>query len=142
MSSPGDPDGSAYPIVDTIVSTVVTNPGGAGGPLFNMECQVIGMNSDVASTSGEYAGISIAISSNTIQKEVPQIISTGTFKHPWIGFSGIDLTPDVKSAIGLNTTTDTNGVLVALVSEGSPAALTGIVNGTSKKWLIWAIRHL
>jgi S1-C subfamily serine protease len=131
-SSPGDPDGSSYPIIDTIVSSVVTNPGSAGGPLFNMKGQVIGMNSAVASTSGEYAGISIAISSNTIQKEVPQIISTGTFKHPWIGFAGIDLTPEVKSAIGLNTT-DTKGVLVVLVSEGSPAAFAGIVNGTSEK---------
>lgn len=129
--SPDDPDGSSYAFVDTIVSTVVTNPGSAGGPLFNMKGQVIGMNSAVASTSGEYAGISIAISSNTIQKEVPQIISTGTYKHPWLGIAGIDLAPDIKSAIGMNDT-ETNGVLVILVSEGSPAALAGIINGTSE----------
>ena len=129
--SPDDPDGSSYAFVDTIVSTVVTNPGSAGGPLFNMKGQVIGMNSVVASTSGEYAGISIAISSNTIQKEVPQIISTGTYKLPWLGIAGIDLAPDIKSAIGMNDT-ETNGVLVILVSEGSPAAMAGIINGTSE----------
>jgi 2-alkenal reductase len=50
-----------------------------------MKGQVIGMNSAVASTSGEYAGISIAISSNTIQKEVPQIISTGTINIRGLG---------------------------------------------------------
>ena len=126
-----DPDGSSYAFVDTIVSTVVTNPGSAGGPLFNMKGQVIGMNSAVASTSGEYAGISIAISSNTITKEVPQIISTGTYKHPWLGISSFDLAHDIKSAIGMNDT-DTTGLIVVLVSEGSPAALAGIIKGTSE----------
>ena len=126
-----DKDALSYGVVDAMVSTVITNPGSVGAPLFNMKGQVIGMNSAVASTSGEYAGISIAISSNTITKEVPQIISTGTYKHPWLGISSFDLTHDIKSAIGMNDT-DTTGVIVVLVSEGSPAALAGIINGTSE----------
>ncbi len=118
-----------YPIVDAIVSTVVTNPGGAGGPLINMNGQVIGMNSAISSSSGEFTGVSIAIPSNTIKKVVPQIISTGTYEHPWLGIGGFDLTSDIASTIGLNDT-KTKGALVIAVSPGSPAELAGLSEGT------------
>ncbi|MDF0682356.1 MAG: trypsin-like peptidase domain-containing protein, partial [Candidatus Nitrosocosmicus sp.] len=131
-SSPYDTYAVSFPIVDTIISTVVTNPGSAGGPLFNMKGQVIGMNSGVYSSSGEYAGISIAVPSNTLKKTVPQIISTGTYKYPWLGISGFDLTSDMRTAIGLNNT-NTRGVLVNAVAPGSPADLAGISIGTSEK---------
>ena len=126
-----DEDALPYAVVDAIVSTVVTNPGSVGAPLFNMKGEVIGMNTVVSSLSEEYAGFSVAASSNTIKKEVPQIISTGTYEHPWLGITGIDLTPDMLSAIGLNNT-ETKGVIVALVDQGSPAELAGLTNGTSE----------
>ena len=126
-----DEDAPPYAVVDAIVSTVVTNPGSMGAPLFNIKGQVIGINTVVSSLSGEYAGFSAAASSNTIKKEVPQIISTGTYKHPWLGIGGIDLTPDIISAIGLNNT-ETKGVIVALVDQRSPAELAGLSNGTSE----------
>jgi S1-C subfamily serine protease len=127
-----DEDALPYAVVDAIVSTVVTNPGSVGAPLFNMKGEVIGINTVVSSLSEEYAGFSVAASSNTIKKEVPQIISTGSYKHPWLGITGTDLTPDIISAIGLNNT-ETKGVLVALVDQGSPAELTGLTEGTSEK---------
>lgn len=126
-----DEDAPPYAVVDAIVSTVVTNPGSVGAPLFNLKGQVVGINTVVSSISEEYAGFSVAASSNTIKKEVPQIISTGTYKHPWLGISGIDLTPNIISAIGLNNT-ETKGVIVALVDQGSPAELAGLSNGTSE----------
>ena len=126
-----DEDALPYAVVDAIVSTVVTNPGSVGAPLFNMKGEVIGMNTVVSSLSEEYAGFSVAASSNTIKKEVPQIISTGTYEHPWLGITGIDLTPDMLSAIGLNNT-ETKGVIVALVDQGNPAELAGLTNGTSE----------
>ena len=126
-----DEDALPYAVVDAIVSTVVTNPGSVGAPLFNMKGEVIGINTVVSSLSEEYAGFSVAASSNTIMKEVPQIISTGSYKHPWLGIAGIDLTPDIISAIGLNNT-ETKGVIVALVDQGSPAELAGLTEGTSE----------
>jgi S1-C subfamily serine protease len=94
-----------------------------------MKGQVMGMNSAVYSSTGDFSGISIAVPSNTIKREVPQIIATGTYKHPWLGANGIDLTPDVASAIGLNDT-GTKGVLVVSIAQGSPADLAGIKEGT------------
>jgi len=126
-----DEDAPPYAVVDAIVSTVVTNPGSVGAPLFNLKGQVVGINTVGSSISEEYAGFSVAASSNTIKKEVPQIISTGTYKHPWLGISGIDLTPNIISAIGLNNT-EIKGVIVALVDQGSPAELAGLSNGTSE----------
>ncbi len=126
-----DEDALPYAVVDAIVSTVVTNNGSVGAPLFNINGDVIGMNTVVSSLSKEYAGFSVAASSNTIKKEVPQIISTGTYEHPWLGISGIDLTPNMISALGLNNT-ETKGVIVALVDKGSPAELAGLTNGTSE----------
>jgi S1-C subfamily serine protease len=126
-----DEDALPYAVVDAIVSTVVTNNGSIGAPLFNIKGEVIGINTVVSSLSKEYAGFSVAASSNTIQKEVPQIISTGTYEHPWLGIAGIDLTPDMISALGLNNT-ETKGVIVALVDKGSPAELAGLTNGTSE----------
>lgn len=123
-----DEDALPYAVVDAIVSTVVTNPGSVGAPLFNMKGQVIGMNTVVSFMSEDYSGFSIAISSNTIKKEVLQIISTGTYKHPWLGITAINLTPDIASAMGLNNT-DTKGVIVAGIDKGSPAELAKLTEG-------------
>lgn len=127
-----DKDALPYGVVDAMVSTVITNPGSVGAPLFNMKGQVIGMNTVVSSLSEDYAGFSVAASSNTIKKEVPQIISTGTYKHPWLGITGINLTPNIASAIGLNNT-ETKGVIVADVDQGSPAELAGLTEGNPEK---------
>lgn len=119
----------SFPLTDTIVSTVPTNPGNAGGPLFNMKGEVIGMDSSIYSSSGNFAGISIAVPSNIIKIEVPQIIEFGTYKHPWLGITGMDLTPEILSAIGLNNTV-TKGVIVISVAQNSPAFKAGITNGS------------
>lgn len=124
-----DEDALPYAVVDAIVSNVVTNPGSVGAPLFNLEGKVIGMNTVVSSKSEDYAGFSIAISSNIIKNEVPQIISTGTYEHPWLGITGTDLTPNIISAIGLNNN-ETRGVLVVEVDQGSPAEISGLTAGT------------
>lgn len=109
-----DENGLPYGVVDAMVSTVITNPGSVGAPLFNMKGQAIGVNTVASFKSEDYSGFSVAVSSNTIKKEVPQIISTGTYEHPWLGITGINLTPNIASAIGLNNT-ETKGV----ISSGS-----------------------
>jgi S1-C subfamily serine protease len=61
------------------------NPGNSGGPLLNMQGQVIGINTAINSATGEFSGIGFAVPSNMIIKEIPTIIKTGTYSHPWIG---------------------------------------------------------
>jgi S1-C subfamily serine protease len=73
-----------------------------------------------------YSGIGFAIPSNTIKKIVPVLISEHSFKHPWIGISGTDLSPDIAAALKIN---QSKGFLVIDVTPGSPAAKAGIRGG-------------
>jgi hypothetical protein len=88
--------------------------------------QVIGMNAAVFSSTGEFAGVSFAIPSNTIRKVVPSLIESGSYAHPWLGISGVDVTRAVAQAMGL---TEPRGFLVTDISPRSPADMTGIIAG-------------
>jgi S1-C subfamily serine protease len=70
--------------------------------------------------------VGFAIPSSTIQRVVPILISEHTFKHPWIGISGIDVNEQIASAMNLNTT---KGFLVIETSPGGPASKAGIQGG-------------
>ena len=98
--------------------------GNSGGPLLNLNNQVIG----VASASSELATfIAFAIPSDTVKRVVPQLIMDGTYQHPWLGIGGLDITSDIAQALGLR---QANGIIVTDVTQGSPAALAGITSGT------------
>ena len=111
------------------------NPGNSGGPLLNMKGQVIGMNSmrtavptdPTGQTFEIFPGINFAISSNTLQKIVPSLISTGSFEHPWLGINGVDITSEIAQLIDLS---EPKGVLVQQVVNDSPAQKAGIIGGT------------
>ncbi|AIF84553.1 trypsin-like serine protease with C-terminal PDZ domain [Candidatus Nitrososphaera evergladensis SR1] len=113
-------------IPDIIQTDAPINPGNSGGPLLDMRGQVIGINSAIRSTTGEFAGIGFAVPSNTISKIVPSLIKTGKFQHPWVGISGADMTPGLANALKL---TEPRGVLVVEVIGGSPAEKAGIKAG-------------
>jgi S1-C subfamily serine protease len=95
------------------------NPGNSGGPLLNMQGQVIGINTAINSATGEFSGIGFAVPSNMIIKEIPTIIKTGTYSHPWIGIVGVGLTPDIAQSAGLPR--NSKGVIVASIESRSPA---------------------
>jgi S1-C subfamily serine protease len=113
----------SFSIPDIIVTDVPTNPGSAGGPLLNIKGEVIGINNAIYSSTGEFAGISFALASNTIRKVVPSLIATGSYTHPYIGITGIDITPEIAEAIGL---TEARGFLVTDATAEGPAAKAGI----------------
>jgi S1-C subfamily serine protease len=123
----GETTAPSFSIPDIIVTDVPTNPGSAGGPLLSLKNnQVIGMNAAVFSSTGEFAGVSFAIPSNTIRKVVPSLIESGSYAHPWLGISGIDVTRAVTQAMGL---TEPRGFLVTDISPRSPAGMAGIIEG-------------
>jgi S1-C subfamily serine protease len=113
----------SYLGIPSILTDVPINPGNAGGPLFNVRGEVVGINNAVYSSTGEFAGISFAVPSNAIKKIVPSLIAVGFYSHPWIGIEGRDITPQIAEAMGQS---DTSGFLVENTVPGGPAATAGI----------------
>ena len=117
---------ASFSIPEIIQTDAAINPGNSGGPLLNLKGQMIGINSAIFSLTGEYSGVGFAIPASTIQRVVPILISEHSYKHPWIGISGIDINEQVASAMKLNTT---KGFLVVDTSPGGPASKAGIQSG-------------
>lgn len=117
----------AYLIANVIQTTVAINAGNSGGPLLNGLGQVVGVTTAIISGT---QGIGLAIPSDTIIRELPDLVSLGTYdKHSWIGTAGVDVTPDIANALNLNKT---YGYLVASVTAGGPADNAGIRGGTKQ----------
>lgn len=117
------PSGSGYSIPDVIQTDAAINPGNSGGPLLNMRGEIIGINTAIQSTTGEFTGVGFAVPSQTIAKIVPSLISKGEYNHPWIGISGRDIDPDLAKVLNLN---DAVGFLVVSVVDDSPASKAGL----------------
>ena len=96
-----DPN-TGFPIPNGIQTDAAINPGNSGGPLLNMHGQVLGMNTAISSSTGEFSGIGFAIPSNTIIREVPALIENGCYSHVWLGISGVSVTPDLAQTVGLS----------------------------------------
>ena len=111
---------------DFIQTDAAINPGNSGGPLVNLDGQVIGINTAIASRSGGYMGIGFAIPSNLARGIADQLMSSGAVTRGYLGIIIQDLTADLAESFDLNTT---QGILVAQVSPGSPAEEAGLEQG-------------
>ncbi len=123
------PDGRF--IGEAIQTDAAINPGNSGGPLLDLQRQVIGVNAQIISPGGAWAGIGFAIPSNTVRRVVPQLIAQGHYPHPWLGVQILDLTPELARVLqeaGMEVPVD-EGVLLAEVVPDSPAAVVGIRGG-------------
>jgi S1-C subfamily serine protease len=118
----------AFSIPDVIQTDAAINPGNSGGPLLNMQGEVVGINSAIFSTTGGFAGVGFAVPSNAIAKIAPILIERGTFQHPWLGVSGIDMIPEIAEAIGLG---EPRGFLVIEAAPGGPADTAGVQGGNT-----------
>jgi S1-C subfamily serine protease len=119
-------------IAEAIQTDAAINPGNSGGPLLNLEGFVIGVNSQIISTSGSSAGVGFAISANTVKVIVHELIANGVYLHPWLGVETVNLTAysaALLSKAGMNITVE-SGVLVIGVESGSPAEAAGIRSGS------------
>ncbi len=118
------PSGSGYSIPDVIQTDAAINPGNSGGPLLNMRGEIVGINTAIQSTTGEFTGVGFAIPSQTVAKIVPTLVENGEYKHPWIGIAGRDIDPDMAEILNLK---DAIGFLVVTVVEDSPASSAGLI---------------
>ncbi|OED39299.1 hypothetical protein AB833_17035 [Chromatiales bacterium (ex Bugula neritina AB1)] len=112
--------------VPFIQTDVAVNPGNSGGPLFDLDGNVIGVNSQIYSRSGGYMGLSFAIPINLVQSVVRQLKTKGYVSRGWLGVVIQDVDQALADSFGLDKPA---GALVAQVTEGSPAAEAGIQAG-------------
>jgi serine protease Do len=119
-------DITGYSISNIIQTDTAINPGNSGGPLLNSQGEMVGMNTAIFSNTGVYSGVGFAIPSNMVQKVVTSLLKNGSYEHPYMGISGITLSPEISNASHLN---DTKGILVVDITAESPADKAGIRGG-------------
>ena len=122
----GSSTGNAtFPIADVIQISNPINPGNSGGPLLNVNGLVVGVTT--ATVSGSQ-GLGFAISSDTILRELPSLVTTGTYtKHSYLGIATVDMTYQLAQATQSKVT---YGVLVEKSVHNGPADLAGLKAGT------------
>ena len=112
--------------VPFIQTDAAVNPGNSGGPLFNLEGQVIGVNSQIFSRSGGYMGVSFAIPINIVKNVTEQLKTTGFVSRGWLGVAIQGIDDNLAQSLGLS---NSKGSLVSSISENSPAAKAGLQVG-------------
>ncbi len=106
------------PYVDFIQTDAAINRGNSGGPLFNLDGKVVGVNSAIYSPNGGSVGVGFAIPSEIVKTVVAQLKEHGSVERGWLGVMIQPVTPEIADAMGLESAA---GALVADVVEGSPA---------------------
>lgn len=112
--------------VPFIQTDVAINPGNSGGPLFNLEGQVVGINSQIYTRSGGFMGVSFAIPINVAMDVAEQLKSKGKVSRGWLGVVIQEVNKDLAESFGLDRAA---GALVVQVVDGSPAENSGLVSG-------------
>jgi serine protease Do len=116
----------AGPYDDFLQVDASINRGNSGGPLFNLDGEVIGVNTAIYSPNGGSVGIGFAIPSNMVASVVTQLREHGSVERGWLGVQIQNVTPDLAEALGLDAAA---GAMVAAVTPGSPAEEAGIRTG-------------
>jgi serine protease Do len=109
-----------------IQSDVAVNPGNSGGPLINMRGEVIGINSQIATLSGAYNGISFAVPIDEVLRVSEQLKQTGRVTRGRLGVQISEVSRDVAESLGLGKA---RGAEVSMVEPGGPAEKGGIKVG-------------
>ena len=110
-----------FTISNSIQTDAAINHGNSGGPLLNAAAQVVGVNTQIKSESGGSDGIGFAIPSGTVASIVPEIVSSGSVEHAYLGVGVASLSQSVADELGVPT-----GGMVTEVRQGTPAAEAGL----------------
>ena len=126
------PTETRFRIPEIIQTDAAINPGNSGGPLLNSRGEVIGVNTAIVPRRtgfGErsFLGVGFAVPANLVKRVIPSLIENGRYQHPWIGFEGGDITPEIIEVMELPEST--TGALVVRVISGSPADKAGLRSG-------------
>jgi S1-C subfamily serine protease len=117
------PDGRI--ISDVIQTDAAINKGNSGGPLLDSSGRVIGINSAIFSPTGTSAGVGFAVPVDTIKRMLPDLLSVGRYRHPWLGVRyAYNITPGLAEVLKLPTNA---GLLLVQLYGGSPLAGAGVL---------------
>jgi serine protease Do len=114
------------PYDDFIQIDAPVNKGNSGGPTFNTEGDVVGVNTAIYSPSGGSVGIAFAIPASTVKSVIQQLKDKGSVSRGWIGVQIQQVTPEIADSLGLKKT---EGALVAEPQANGPAAKAGVESG-------------
>jgi S1-C subfamily serine protease len=114
---------TGFSLPQLIQTDAAINPGNSGGPLLDSQGRVIGVNTFIFSRSGSSSGVGFAVPVNTVKRVAPALITTGRYADPWLGISGVSVTPVLAEAWALPVE---RGVLLGSVVDGGPAAKAGL----------------
>jgi 2-alkenal reductase len=114
---------SGFSLPRLIQTDAAINPGNSGGPLLDSRGRVIGVNTLIFSRSGSNSGVGFAVPVNTVRRVVPSLIATGRYADPWLGITGMSVTPLLAEAMDLPVE---QGVLVQVVVDDGPADKAGL----------------
>ncbi len=119
-------DSTASDAVPFLQTDVAVNPGNSGGPLFNLKGEVIGINSQIFSRTGAYAGISFAIPIDYAANVIDQLRNSGRVTRGRIGVAISNVSKDLADSLGLPRT---DGAVIGNIEDDSPAAKAGLEVG-------------
>src|SRR6266699_3365693 len=125
-----EPDGVT--IDEAIQTDAAINPGNSGGPLLNSHGEVVGINTMIASNSGQNAGIGFAIPVNTAKAVLNDLLTLGRVRRPALGVLTLPISPDIADELGLASD---YGLLVVRVTPGGAAERAGLRGGTERAYL-------
>ena len=111
-----------------IQTDAAVNPGNSGGALINTQGEIVGINSNIYSSSGNFQGISFAIPIDLAQQVADEIIKFGYVVRGWLGVEGQELTYDVLQTVDLN---QMHGILITAVDIDGPGDKAGLASATS-----------
>ena len=120
LTSPG------YNLVDAIQTDAPINRGNSGGPMFNARGEVIGINAQIRSESGNAEGVGFAVPINAASRSMSQLVATGRVRYAWLGVTTRTVTPRLADRFGFGAE---RGAAIQEVVPGSPAAKAGLHGG-------------
>ena len=118
-----------FTIGDAIQTDAAINPGNSGGPLLNGQGQVLGINSQIKSTSGGGEGVGFAVPVDTVRRSLRELRRDGKVDYGYLGVTSQPLYPQLAKRLDLP---DTAGALIVQVQKGSPADKSGLETGGRK----------
>lgn len=120
---------SRFAVANAIQTDAPINRGNSGGPLFDADGRVIGINAQIQSTSGTAEGVGLAIPIDIARRSLAQLVRTGKVAYAYIGVTTQDVTPGIAERFELAAD---RGALVVRVEDGTPAARAGLVGGSRR----------